>query len=167
MSKFSFANLSKKYAAVAAIAVVTVSAQAMGAGGPMEPGGHRGGAEMMMARSMEHMLDSVDASDAQRAQVKQIMQSAISDLKPQRESGRKLHMQMMDLLSAASIDAGAVENLRQQVQTQQDVSSKRMSQAMVDAARVLTPEQRAKLAERMKKMQARMAEHRGGKPGGQ
>ncbi|MCV2352156.1 Spy/CpxP family protein refolding chaperone [Paucibacter sp. Y2R2-4] len=167
MNKFSFANLGKKCAVVAAIAVVAVSAQAMGPGGPMEPGGHRGGPDMMMGRSMEHMLDNVDASDAQRAQVKQIMQAAMNDLKPQRESGRKLHMQMMDLLSAPMIDAGAVENLRQQVQSQQELSSKRMSQAMVDAARVLTPEQRAKLAERMKKMQARMAEHRGGKPGGQ
>ena len=120
-----------------------------------------------MGRSMEHMLDGVDASDAQRAQVKQIVQAAMNDLKPQRESGRKLHLQMMDLLSAPSIDAGAVEHVRQQVQAQQDASSKRMSQAMVDAARVLTPEQRAKLAERMKKMQARMAEHRGGKSGGQ
>lgn len=161
MNKLSFANFGKKCAVVAALAVVVVSAQAMG------PGGHRGGPDMMMGRSMEHMLDGVDASDAQRAQVKQIMQTAMNDLKPQRESGRKLHLQMMDLLSAPSIDAGAVEHVRQQVQAQQDASSKRMSQAMVDAARVLTPEQRAKLAERMKKMQARMAEHRGGKSGGQ
>jgi protein CpxP len=35
-----------------------------------------------------------------------------------------------------------------------------MGQAMVDAARVLTPEQRAKLAERIKKAQARMSEHK-------
>jgi len=161
MNKFSFANLSKKCAVVAAMAVMAVSAHAMG------PGGHRGGPDMMMGRSIEHMLDKVDASDAQRAQVKQIMQAAMSDLKPQRESGRQLHQQMMDLLSAPTIDAGAVESLRQQVQAQQELSSKRMSQAMVDAARVLTPEQRAKLAERMKKMQARMAEHRAGKPGGQ
>ena len=34
-----------------------------------------------------------------------------------------------------------------------------MSQAMIEAARVLTPEQRAKFAEKMKKRQARMTEH--------
>lgn len=43
-----------------------------------------------------------------------------------------------------------------------ETASKRMSQASIDAARVLTPEQRAKIAEIMKKRQARMAARHAG-----
>lgn len=155
---------------VAALAFSGVAAQAQGHGGPM---GHRGGHGMSMmpmgGGHMEHMLDMVDASDAQRAQIKQIMDAAHADLKAQHEGSRKLHEQSMALFTAPNIDAAAIESLRQQMNAQHEAASKRMSQAMVEAARVLTPEQRAKMAERMKKMQARMAKHmemRGGKHGG-
>ncbi|MCV2367142.1 Spy/CpxP family protein refolding chaperone [Roseateles oligotrophus] len=155
-------HLGKAVALASALAVGGLSAmnaQAMGAmGGRAEMGPH-GGSEMMMAGRMEHMLDMVDASDTQRAQIKQIMAAARQDLKSQRAGGRNLHEQSMSLLTAANIDASAIEALRQQMSAQHEEASKRMSQAMVDAARVLTPEQRAKLAERMKKMQARMQEH--------
>ena len=47
--------------------------------------------------------------------------------------------------------------VRAQMSAQHEAASKRLSQASIDAARVLTPEQRAKIAEVMKKRQARMA----------
>ncbi|MEJ6004512.1 Spy/CpxP family protein refolding chaperone [Paucibacter sp. AS339] len=166
MFKSSILSSGKKSAVAALLAVAALGAQAMGPMFPMSAMGHRGGGDMMMGGHADHMLDSVDASDAQRAQIKQIMQAARTDLKSQQESGRKLHLQMMELLSAPTIDGAAVEALRQQTLAQHEVVSKRMSQAMVEAARVLTPEQRAKLAERMKKMQARMAEHQHAGPSG-
>ena len=112
----------------------------------------------MMGGHAERMLDLVDATDAQRSQIKQIMDTAKAELKSQHADGKRLREQGMVLFSAPVIDAAAIEALRVQMQQHQDAASKRMSQAMVDAARVLSPEQRAKLAERMKKMQARMAE---------
>ncbi len=134
-----------------------MNAQAMGPMVAHDGGmGRHGGPEMMMAGRMEHLLDMVDASDAQRAQVKQIMDAAKQDLSAQRADGRSLHEQRMSLFTAPNIDAAAIEALRQQMSAQHELVSKRMSQAMVDAARVLTPEQRAKLAQRMKKMQSRM-----------
>jgi Spy/CpxP family protein refolding chaperone len=117
-----------------------------GFGGHMGPMGHMG-----------HMLDVVNATDSQRSQIEAIFKAARSDLAAQHDAGRKLHEQMGALFAAPNIDAAAIESLRSQISAQHEVASKRMSQAMIDAARVLTPEQRAKIAEVMKKHQARMA----------
>ena len=111
-----------------------------------------------MGGRIEHLLEAVDATDAQRAQIKQIMQAARADMKAQHQAGNKMRQQGLALFAAPNIDAAAVEALRVQMQAQHEAVSKRMSQTMVEVARVLTPEQRAKFAERMKKRQARMAE---------
>src|SRR5206468_1165882 len=100
------------------------------------------------------------ATDAQRTQIKQIAQAAAADLKSQREAGRGLHQRAAQLFTAPNIDAGAVESLRQQMLAQHDQATKRISQAMIDIGRVLTPEQRAKIGERMKEQEARMRDRR-------
>jgi len=145
-----------KFAALALVMAGSLSmAQAQGHG---PRGGMMMGGPGMMGGHAEHMLDAVDASDAQRAQIKQIMDAARADLKATHDSARALHAQSLTLFAAANIDAVSIEALRQQQQALHETISKRMSQAFIDAARMLTPEQRAKLAERMKKQQARMAE---------
>jgi Spy/CpxP family protein refolding chaperone len=53
-----------------------------------------------------------------------------------------------------------VEALRQQQLAQHDQASKRMTQALVDAARVLTPEPRKMMADRMAQRRALMERHR-------
>ncbi|MDC8785944.1 Spy/CpxP family protein refolding chaperone [Roseateles koreensis] len=146
-------------AAMLAVSGTFALAQAHGGhGGPggMEEmgGGHAG----MMAGRMTHMLDAADATDAQRAQIKQIMESARADLKTQMEAGRKLHEQAQALFTAPTIDAAAIEKLRLQLLAHHDQASKRMSLAMIDAAKVLSAEQRAKLAEKMKKMHEHRAD---------
>ncbi len=110
---------------------------------------------MMGGRGMGHLLEMVDASETQRQQIRAIMQAARKDLQPQHDAMRELRQQGMKLLSAPSIDAAAVEAQRQQMLTLHEAVSKRMSQAMIQAAQVLTPEQRAKLADRMAKRMAR------------
>jgi len=127
-------------------------------------GGHEGmGGGMMfggspehMGRMIDHMLDGLNASDAQRSQIKQIAAGAAADLKAQREAGRGLHQRAMQAFTAPTVDAAAVEQVRQQMLQQHDQMSRRMTQAMLDVARVLTPEQRARLGERMRDRQARM-----------
>ncbi len=138
--------------------------------GPMHGGMHGGmhdrmGGGMMFGgspehrgRMIDHMLDGVNASDAQRAQIKQIAAAAAADLKAQAQAGRGLRQRGMQALMAANVDAGAVEQVRQQMLQQHDQMSRRVTQAMLDTARVLTPEQRAKLGERMRDRQARMEE---------
>lgn len=140
-------------AAAMALALVSGAAQAQrhsGMGGPSM------GA--MMGGHVEHMLDLVDATDAQRAQIKAIMDTARSELKTQHETLRSLHEQGLTLFAATNVDAAAIEAQRQKGSAVHEQISRRMSQAMIDVARVLTPEQRAKLAAKLKQRQARMAE---------
>jgi Spy/CpxP family protein refolding chaperone len=125
-------------------------------------GGPDGGMFMggpMMGRGLDHMLDSVKATDAQRAQIRQIAQAAAADLKAQRDARKALHEQAMAVFTAPNVDANAAENVRQQMLAQHDQASRRMLQAMLDISRVLTPEQRQQLAQRMKQRHEMMERH--------
>lgn len=160
MKTFQFQNLLRIGAVAAALAMSGLAAQAqpeghVHRGGPaaMAPGGLFGG-------HIGHMLDVVNATDAQRSQIDTIFKAARQDLSGQREAGAKLHEQLAALYTAPNIDAAAIEAVRQQMSAQHEAASKRMSQASIDAARVLTPEQRARIAEVARRHQARAAEHR-------
>ncbi len=117
-----------------------------------------GGSPERMGRMVDHMLDGLNATDAQRTQIKQIAAAATGDLKSQAQSGRDLRQRGMQIFTAPNVDAAAAEQLRQQTLQQHDQMSRRVTQAMLDVARVLTPEQRAKIGERMRDRQARMEE---------
>ena len=148
---------------VIAAAAVAVSAEAQerpsGMGGG---GGHGmmmfGGPPEHMGRRIDHMLDGLNATDAQRTQIKQIAMAAAADLRAQREAGKGLRERGMQIFTAPNVDAQAAESVRQQMQTLHDQASRRTLQAMLDVSRVLTPEQRAKLGERMKERGAMMRE---------
>ena len=144
--------LSGMVVAVAATFALSAWAQPAGPGPGMH--GMHGMAEpgMMMGggRGVDHMLDGLNASEAQRSQIRQIFKAAADDLRGQREQRRALHERGLQIFAAPTVDAAAAEQLRQQMQALHEQASKRMLQAMLDAGKVLTPEQRAKLAERMK-----------------
>lgn len=124
------------------------------------PGRHEAGFAMGGSpRHLERLLDGVDATDAQRAQIRQIAEAARTDLQAQREAGKALRERQMQLFTQPSVDANAVESLRQQMLAQHDQASRRITQAMLDASRVLTPEQRLKLAEKMKSRRDLMQRH--------
>jgi len=115
-----------------------------------------GGSPEHVARHVDHMLDGLNASDAQRAQIKQIAQAAAADLKAQHEAGKALRERGLQIFAAPAVDANAAESVRQQIEAQHDQASRRVLQAMLDVSRVLTPDQRAKIAERVKQHQAVM-----------
>jgi Spy/CpxP family protein refolding chaperone len=144
--------------AIAVGSTVALSAWAMP--GPRHGGGHGMGmfGGGMSARGIDRMLDGLSATDAQRSQIKQIAEAAANDLRGQREQRRALHERMAAIFAAPTVDASAAEQVRQQQQALNDQASKRMSTAMIEMSRVLTPEQRAKLGERMKQRSAAMAE---------
>jgi Spy/CpxP family protein refolding chaperone len=144
--------------AVAGTATVSALAQPMGPGMHAGHGPGMGGRGDMM-QLPERMLDQVNATPEQRTQIKQIMQAAAVDMKSQHASRQALHEQTMKLFTQPNVDANAVEALRQQMLAQHDQSSKRMMQAMLDASRVLTPEQRTKLADGMKQRRDMMQRH--------
>lgn len=137
--------------AVAGTLALTVQA-APPHGGPDGP--------MMGGRGIEQMLDKVGASTDQRTQIQAIMKAARDDLRAQRDSGRGLHEQMMVLFTQPTVDARAVESLRQQEMAQHDQASKRMTQALVEASRVLSLDQRQQLGAQMAQHRAMMERHR-------
>ena len=165
MKSFQIQNLWRVGAVATALALGGVAAQAQ-PGGHGGPGPHRGGGHAMTAPGFfgspidGRALKRVDATEAQRSQIKAIYEQARKDLAGQRDSGRQLRQQLATLYTATNIDAAAIESVRTQMAAQHEVAAKRMSQASIEAARVLTPEQRAKIGEMMKKRDARTAERR-------
>ena len=149
---------------VVAAAAVAVSAEAQEHPHGMRggDGGHGmmmfGGSPRHMERRIDHMLDGLNATDAQRTQIKQIATAAATDLRAQREAGKGLRERSLQIFAAPTVDAAAAESVRAQMQAQHEQASRRTLQAMLDVSKVLTPEQRAKIGERLKQRGAMMQE---------
>jgi len=123
-----------------------------GHGGPGADGGMFGG-------MMNRMLDRVNATPEQRTQIQQIVQTQAGDMRAQREAGRALRQQAMALFAQPTVDANAVEALRLKQVALHDATSKRMSTAMIEISRVLTPEQRKQMADTMSQRGEMMQRH--------
>jgi Spy/CpxP family protein refolding chaperone len=115
--------------------------------GPGKHAGAHGGEGVMALRLSPRMLDRLEATPQQREQIRAIMDAARTDLQAQHESGRALHQRSMALWGQADVDAAALEALRKEMLAQRDRASQRQLQAVLEASRVLTPEQRKRLAE--------------------
>ena len=114
-----------------------------GFGGMMFPGA--------IERRVNRVLGLVDASTEQRQKVRAILESAGNDLYPIRQQRMENRKQIGQALAAATIDRPKIEALRQEQLKLNDTASKRMTDAITDAAEVLTPAQRAELAKRMER----------------
>jgi protein CpxP len=134
--------------------------------------GAEGGQGMMpfSGRHLQHLLDEAKATDAQRTQIKAIADKAQTELKALHDDGRKLREQGLDLWASPKLDAASAEAFRQQMLKHHDQMSQRVTQAMLDVAKVLTPEQRATVAKQMREhrmgMMDRMKAHMGWGQGG-
>ena len=119
---------------------------------------HRGGMASMDPAKMDERIESrvkrmlkrVDATEEQRLKVTDIAKKAAADLRGLRTRQSDLRKRGVELLAAPTVDRAAIESLRADQIRLADEASRRMSVALADTAEVLTPEQRAKLAERMK-----------------
>lgn len=155
-----------------AAAAACAPAWAQPAGGPgAGPGmghgmghhGKRGGGDGEMAGGMmlsPRMLDAVKATPEQRAQIKQIMDAARRDMSAQRDARRALRDEAQRVFTQPNVDATAAEALRQKMLAQHDQASRRKMQAMVEASRVLSPEQRKQMADMAKRRGEMMERHR-------
>ena len=158
--------------AASLIAAGSLAGVAQAADGASSGGGHHGGhhgmrdhgrghGDMDPARAekhMEHMIERrvPDATADQKLRLKAIASAARKDLEPLKKQQRAARAESMKLLAQPSIDRAALERVRaNQMAVQQSISQRR-TQAMADAAEVLTPAQRARIAERMAE---RMAKH--------
>ncbi|HKB84353.1 MAG TPA: Spy/CpxP family protein refolding chaperone [Burkholderiales bacterium] len=99
-------------------------------------------------RMVKHLAVEVDATPEQKDKLAAIAKSAAHDLAPLRGNMKRVHQQAIDLLGAQKVDHAAIENLRAEQIALLDATTRRLTQALADAADVLTVEQRRKLAER-------------------
>jgi Spy/CpxP family protein refolding chaperone len=105
----------------------------------------------MAEKRIDHMLSEVDASKEQKAKATEIVKKSVLNGAPLAEQMRGNHEKILTLLKAKEIDKAAVEQLRiEQLKTMDEIS-KQMTQTMLAVAELLTPEQRAKIAENMTK----------------
>lgn len=130
-------------------------------GGPLDPVKM----DQRIERMAKHFAVEVDATPEQTSKLAEIARSAAKELRPMREKIQQARKRGMELLSAPTVDRAAIERLRSEQIQAADALSKRLSQALADAAEVLTPEQRKKAAEHFQKRQG--WRHRGpGRRGG-
>lgn len=137
-----------------ALAIAGVGAYAVAGDGPGDgswggPGHHgmmhkiKGG---FMEHRMEKALDAVDATDEQKTKIKAIFEKARDSVSGLRGERGQMRDEMKALLEKPVIDRDAAEAMRKARIEKMDEASKVMTTAMLDAADVLTPEQRSKLA---------------------
>ncbi len=96
------------------------------------------------------VLSDIDATADQKSKIGSIAQAALKDLLPLRDEHKAARARVAELLAAATVDRHAIEALRANEFKLAESASKRLTQAIADAAEVLEPAQRAKLAEKMK-----------------
>jgi len=127
---------------------VSMAADAMGHGM-----GHMQAEHAMMAEHFDKALDAAEATPDQRARIHEILKTAMQSIMPLHKQMADAHGELHRLLAAPTIDRSALETLRADEIGQLDQASKTLVSALADAAEVLTPAQRAKLAAKM------MADH--------
>jgi Spy/CpxP family protein refolding chaperone len=126
-------------------------------GGPLTP------AQMdeRIERMTKHMAIELDATADQQAKIAAIAKAAAADLRALREKMQAARSQAVALLTAPTIDRTAVERLRAEQIALAETASKRIAQALADAADVLNPDQRRKIADWISHMPPWGSWHRG------
>lgn len=141
-------------AALGGLGLLGAGAQAHGwrrhGGADGEHAAHR------IERRIDRLVSHVGGTAQQKERLVAIATAALAELRPLRDRRRSARLQGLDLLAAPAIDRAALEQARVAQMQAADAASRRMAQALADAADVLTPEQRARAVARVK----RRLEHR-------
>jgi|SRR5271165_3480390 len=98
-------------------------------------------------RRIDHVLSHVDANADQKTKVEATAKSAVLDLAKLGIDPKETHEKFLTLLRADKIDPDALEALRAAQLAKWDAASKRIVQAVAEAAPVLTPAQRRELTD--------------------
>jgi protein CpxP len=101
---------------------------------------------------LKHLYVEIDATDAQKAQITPMVQQAVTDLLPLRGQLQAAHTQVVQALTATTVDRTALEAVRQAHLQLADQASKRLVQLIGDVSDVLTPAQRSAFAAHVKQM---------------
>jgi periplasmic protein CpxP/Spy len=122
-------------------------AHAAGVGPSFCHGHHRAMAREFAEYRVQKALKKVDATDAQQQQVLAILNDLFAKHEAMAAAHEKLHAQLLAALSGPAVDRAAIESVRAQAIARVDQGSKDLAKAVGDMAEVLTPGQRAQLAE--------------------
>jgi protein CpxP len=157
----------RRFALVAALVLVAgftgaMASQAFSGGSGFGPGmwhgrGFMGGAmggrldpariEERVDRMTRHFAVEIDATTDQQEKLRALVKSTVRDLLPLREKAFDGRERMRTLLTQPTVDRVAIEAFRAEKVALADQFSKRVAQALGDAAEILTPEQRRKVGE--------------------
>ncbi len=102
---------------------------------------------------IDHMIGKVGGTEEQRAALRTIAGQTTPRMAALHTEGRDLKNEVRDILTAEKVDRDALEAARKDAIDLADRGSKLAISAVADAAEVLTPEQRRKIAEAMAKFQ--------------
>lgn len=123
--------------------------------------GHGGPADAQtMGKRIDAMvayaLADVDATPEQKDRIAAIAKAAANDLAPLRRQHHEARRQAMELLAAPTIDRSRFEAMRVNQMQLGDTATRRASQALLDVAEALTPQQRQQLALKWQRRHSRM-----------
>jgi protein CpxP len=131
----------------AAAAMQDAAAEHMDAHAGMGPMGmDHAGLHAMIQAHLARMLAAAQASPEQKARIHEILMGAMHQIGPLHQKLAASHQDLHRILTASTVDRSALEQLRAQDMADADQASRVLVQALADAAEVLTPTQRAKLA---------------------
>lgn len=146
---------------IGAVVAGPVLGQGGGFGPP--PWAHRhvgmgmGGDRMFFPGPIERGVDRLgwvtDASTEQKQKINAIAQKAADDIFVLRAKHLEARKQVIDTLAAPAVDRSKLEALRADQMKLAETATKRVTDAVADIADVLTPAQRADLAQRVERWQ--------------
>ncbi len=99
----------------------------------------------------ERALRKVDATEEQKAKIRPIADDLANALYGFREEHRAIRARFVKAFEADKVDPAEIAKIREDALALADRASKKVTESMVKASEVLSPEQRRKLAERWKK----------------
>jgi protein CpxP len=109
-------------------------------------------AEDRADRMVRHMAIELDATDAQQDKLRAVVKAAVKDLIPLREKAQSARLKARELLTQPAVDRAEIEKVRTEQLALADTFTKRVAQAIGDAAEILAPDQRRKLSDRLPPM---------------
>lgn len=129
-------------------AISAVQAQGMFGGAHQSESGRPGFGGQMAERMFDRALGSVEATDDQREEIRVIIEAAREDIRALTADTEVYRDQFKGLLAAEELDRAEFALLRQTMLETGDAVSARAMEALLDAAELLSPEQRTALLER-------------------